>query len=84
MINPKRFALVDGKLVESPDGELVNYSEFVEMIAHAIEGAANKEFLERQVPNLKKALVDILVIAASFDDPEMTQITNTAADALRQ
>lgn len=83
MINPKRFAVENGKLVESNAGNLVDYADFVNVAAHGIEGTANKEFLERQVPSLKKALIDILVIAASFeDDPEMERIKELASSAL--
>jgi hypothetical protein len=84
MLTPKRFILNGAELVESAEGNLVEYTSFVELAAHAIEGAANKEFLDRQVPSLKKALVDILVIAASFDDAEMSEIKELAALALAQ
>lgn len=76
MIQPQRYTIgaIDntGKQGLFPDekGDLVKYENFVELIAHAIEGSANKEFLERQVPDLKKALVEILKIASAegFDD----------------
>jgi len=70
MMNPKRFdpEVHDdafAAMVEVDSGDFVKYETYVELVAHAIDGAANKEFLEKQVPELKKALVQILMLAAT-------------------
>jgi hypothetical protein len=88
MMNPKRFALVAAGAQEHADGDFVKFSTYVELVAHAIEGAANKEFLDRQVPELKKALVQILMLASSGDiagdDDAFADIAHIASQALSQ
>jgi hypothetical protein len=70
MMNPKRFAMDENgdafsEMIESDKGGFVSYETYVELVAQAIDGAANREFLEKQVPDLKKALVQILTLASS-------------------
>jgi hypothetical protein len=88
MMNPKRFALAADGAQEHMDGDFVKFSTYVELVAHAIEGAANKEFLDRQVPELKKALVRILMLASSGDvagdDDVFADIAHIASEALSQ
>lgn len=92
MITPQRYSIGqvddDGNrdLYMDEQGDLVKYSDFVELLAHAIEGSANKEFLEKQVPDLKKALVKILTIASASDAKtalgDADEIVELAAEAL--
>lgn len=94
MMNPTRYTLgatdTNGNqgLYPNDEGDLVKFSTYVELVAHAIEGAANKEFLERQVPELKKALVKILTIASATSHASATddadEIMEIASKALSQ
>jgi hypothetical protein len=92
MITPQRYTLGqvddDGNkgLYMDENGDYIKYNDFVELIAHAIEGAAGKEFLERQVPGLKKALVDILRISSASTEKtalgDADEIVEIASEAL--
>lgn len=90
MINPTRYTLgaIDntgsvGMYEDPTNGEYVTYSSFVELVAHSIEGASNKEFLEKQVPALKQALMQILRLAAAEGDDELLEeIADIAGEAL--
>jgi hypothetical protein len=89
MITPKRYTIDNnGALVEDASGTLVKYESYVELIAHAIEGASNREFLEQQVPGLKKALVKILTLASgsTIEDAAdgMDEIVDISSAALSQ
>jgi hypothetical protein len=85
MFNPQRFNVdEEGYLAQHHEGNLVNYSDFVDVMALAIDCQANHEFLKAQVPDLKKALVDILVLAAQSKDPQAAAIKELASKALSQ
>lgn len=86
MLNPKRYSIsnIDGSLEEDHDGNVVYYDDFLNVMAVAIESQANHEITKAQLPDLKKALVDILVLAAQSKDPQAQAIKALASKALSQ
>jgi hypothetical protein len=86
MMNPTRFTMDENgeafaEMVVNEKGEYVKFESYIELVTYAIDGTSNKEFLDRQVPSLKKALVDILMLASKSGDADIAAI---AAAALAQ
>lgn len=86
MFNPKRYSVdtFNGGLEEDIEGDIVYHEDFVNVMAVAIESEAGRDLLSRQVPDLKKALIEILVLAAQSNDDQAKAIKEIATKALSQ